>query len=133
MIKRIRVNKTFHANFSAQRYSFHSACFFAVKRVCSRSMRRKRISVSSVSPRCTRGRRAVVAECPFIFIFVAFPRGAVSPYIYLIASSDSPGVALHLPAATTLLAALAYSRPRVLCASIIRAVSLPALACPRNN
>lgn len=64
-----------------------------------------------------------------LFSFSLLPRGAVSPYIYLIAPrTTSRSSAPYHP-----YAALAYSRSRALCASIIRAVSLPALACPRNN
>lgn len=118
------------------RHSLPSVCFFPVfRRAFARIVRRKRISVSSASPRRRHGAaEPVVAECPFIFIFVAFPRGAVSPYIYLIAPPDPQSRSTIPPSAAVVLSPhLHTSRPRVLCASIIRAVSHPALACPRNN
>lgn len=57
------------------------------ERRCLASRTRGLCSLSA--GRYTRERE--VAEWPFIFIFVAFPRGAVSPYIYLIAAPQTAG------------------------------------------
>lgn len=97
---------------------------------------RKRILGFLASPRCTAGvSRRELRSAPLFSFSLLLPRGAVSPYIYLIAPRTTRVRALSrsLPTTHPFATALAYSRSRALCASIIRAVSLPALACPRNN
>lgn len=134
-IKGIRADRTIRADHLAPA-SFASFCLLFppfLGEFRSHRASQTYLGFLGIAPPPPRGRGAVVAECPFIFIFVAFPRGAVSPYIYLIAPPDPQSRSTIPLCRRRPFAALAYSRPRVLCASIIRAVSHPALACPRNN
>lgn len=79
---------------------------------CSRSVRRKRISVFSRRPVAHEAGARIVAGVPLYFHFRRFPRGSVSPYIYLIAPRTTESALPLFPPLRRTFAALAYSRLR---------------------
>lgn len=83
------------------------------------------------SPCYTRDRsRCGVRSAPLFSFSLLPPWRCFS--LYLSNSTTDYESLFHFPTIHPF-AALTYSRPRALCTSIIRAVSLPALAYPRNN
>lgn len=110
------------------RHSLASVCFFPPGEFSSRSVgnvsRFSRVALLHTGPESLR-------SAPLFSFSLLPPWRCFSLYLSNNTTDYSESL-FHFPTIHPF-AALAYSRPRALCTSIIRAVSLPALAYPRNN